>query len=647
MSKVLILEWILTFTIISVSSGQTPSVPRAHISYRGQHLQADEISGTIDSEARAIGNAKLTLTDGEVSANEITYSFQTGEYAATGNVRVTYESSAYGTIQLSAEVVTGNVPSGQVQAEHRPHLQTPRSSLICDILMYNSNNGDFAAIGAVSARYFDQDDQQFDLAADKLEGNTRTNDIRATGHATLSGKEFSLHCNELTYNLQRQEVQAAGECVISAGSALGENVRMTASNVWGNLHSGQIQASERVSLTQRNGRSFTGDSAEYDLHTDHGVIRNASAVFDGIHFKGSELRAEEDQYVITQSRFTTCDKEDNPHYSISAGLITIQPGNSMAIRHACIHLLGTNLLSIPRYSIDLKDSSRKGLKLPAVGVNAYYGPYASYEFDISNSHQTLGGLAVRLSEKQAFQGGILYDQIASMPVFFRFTYREPFNRGLQPDILLSRLPEVGVRFCSGPDAQRYALSRRYIDLAGETISPRDRPTSDAKFNIVSEIGVGRFREEPSRAKNSRLDARTIAWLEPMAIGSRVLFSPGVSGRISLYEHGDTYSAFAVRLATSYDISQESYVSFSYIANTTHGNSPFEFDNVELKQELVGKLVFPVGTLNLELNSRYDLRNRDIYDTEIVVSQRMHCLQPKITWRSRFKELTFGLSVIGL
>ncbi|MCL6630191.1 MAG: hypothetical protein K6U00_11380, partial [Armatimonadetes bacterium] len=196
MSKVLILQWILTFTIITVSSGQTPSVPRAHISYRGQHLQADEISGTIDSEAQAVGNAKLRLTDGEVSANEITYSFQTGEYAATGNVRVTYESTAYGTIQLSAEVVTGNVPSGRVQAERRPHLQTPCSSLICDVLTYNSNNGDFAAIGAVSARYFDQDDQQFDLAADRVEGTTRTNDIRATGHATLSGKEFSLHGKE-------------------------------------------------------------------------------------------------------------------------------------------------------------------------------------------------------------------------------------------------------------------------------------------------------------------------------------------------------------------------------------------------------------------------------------------------------------------
>lgn len=647
MSKVLILQLILTFTIISVPSGQTSSVSRAHISYKGHHLQADEIIHTIDSEARALGNAKLTLTDGEVSANEITYDFQTGEYAATGNVRARYESSAYGTIQLSAGVVTGDVSSGRVRAERRPHLQTPCSSLICDILTYNSNNGDFTAVGSVSARYFDQDNQQFDLVADSVVGNTRTNDIRATGHPALSGKEFSLHCNELTYNLQSREVQAVGDCIISYRSTQGENVQLTASTVSGNLHNGQIQASERVSVTQGNGRSFTGDSAEYNLRTDDGVIKNASAVLDGIHFKGSELRAEEDQYAITQSRFTTCDKEDNPHYYISARQITIEPGNSMTVRHACVHILGGDLLTIPRYTVDLKDSSRKGMKLPAVGMNAYYGPYVSYEFDISNSPQTFGGLAIRLSEKQAFQGGILYDQIASRPVFLRFTYREPFYSGSRRDILLTRLPEAGIRFCSGPDAQRYALSRRYIDLGGETISPGDRPISKAKFNVVSEIGVGRFREEPSRTNNSRFDARTVAWLEPMAIGSRVLFSPGVSGRISLYEHGDTYSAFAVRLAASYEISEKSYVSFSYIANTIQGNSPFVFDNVDLKQELVGKVVFPVGTLNLELDSRYDLRNRDVYDIEITVSQRMHCLQPKITWRSRFKELTFGLSLIGL
>ncbi|MGB9587587.1 MAG: hypothetical protein ACPL7O_05350, partial [Armatimonadota bacterium] len=586
--------------------------------YKGQHLQADEITGTIDSQARALGNAKLTLTDGEVSANEITYDFQTGEYAATGDVIVKYESLAYGTIQLSAEVVTGNVPSGRVQAERRPHLQTPRSSLVCDVLTYNRNNGDFTAVGSVSARYFDQDNQQFDLVADRLEGNTRTNDIRATGHPALSSKEFSLHCNELMYNLQLQEVQAVGDCVISSCSVRDENVRMTASNVSGNLRTGQIQASERVFLTQGNGRSFAGDSAEYNLHTDDGVIKNASAVLDGIHFRGSELRAEEDQYVINQSRFTTCDKEDNPHYYVSARQIRIEPGNNMTVRHASVHILGSDLLVIPKYRVDLKDSSRKGMKLPAVGMNSYYGPYVSYEFDISNSRQTFGGLAIRLSEKQALQGGILYDQIASRPVFFRFTYREPFYSGSRRDILLTRLPEAGIRFCSGPDAQRYALSRRYIDLAGETVSPGDRPTSKAKLNVVSEIGVGRFREEPSRARSARLDARTVAWLEPLCIGSRVLFSPGVSGRISLYEHGDTYSALAVRLATSYEIYEKSYVSFSYIANTVYGNSPFAFDNVDLKQELVGKLVFPVGMLNLELKSRYDLRNRDVYDTEITV-----------------------------
>ena len=427
------------------------------------------------------------------------------------------------------------------------------------------------------------------------------------------------------------------------------HIRYMDTDLWADTITGaleeDVEASGNVLFKQADGRTLTGDSFTYNFETRTGLARNASLAVDNIYFRGEELKAEPGRYTIRNSRFTTCDKED-PHYYLSARALVIEPGKSLVARDTSLRLLGTRILTIPKYTVGLDPTAQRGMKLPTIGISDEYGAYAAYEFDISREPRLIGGLDVRLSTRQALQGGVLYDQLAGRPIFARLTHRQPFYGGGRPDLLVSRLPEIGVRFCSGEAAESYALSRSPLDLSGRTISPVRPVRLGRKLNLVAEIGLGRFTEEPDRVSSNRADLRAIAWLEPVALGSRTVFSPGVSARFSHYGTGDAYNAFALRLAVARRLGADSFVSLSYITNSMHGSTPFQFDKVELREEVAGKVGFPLGDLTLEFGGRYDIRNPGLFDTEISVARKFHCLEPKITWRSRFKEFSFGIGLVG-
>ena len=427
------------------------------------------------------------------------------------------------------------------------------------------------------------------------------------------------------------------------------HIRYMDADLWADTITGaleeDVEASGNVLFRQADGRTLTGDSFTCNFETRTGLARNASLAVDNIYFRGKELKAEPGRYTILNSRFTTCDKED-PHYCLSARELEIEPGKSFVARDISMRLLGSRILTIPKYTADLGPGAQRGMKLPTIGISGEYGAYTAYEFDISDKPRTIGGLDIRLSTRQAFEGGILYDQLAGRPVFARLTHRQPFYGGGRPGLLLSRLPELGIRFCSGRAAQSYALLRSPLDLSGATISPLQPVRPERKLNVIAEIGVGRFTEEPDRVSSDRADLRAVAWLEPVALDSRTVFSPGVSARFSHYGTGDAYDAFALRLAVARRMGANSFVSLSYITNSVHGGTPFQFDKVELREEIAGKLRVPLGDLTLELGGRYDIRNPGLFDTEISVAQKFHCLEPKITWRSRFKEFSFGIGLVG-
>lgn len=442
------------------------------------------------------------------------------------------------------------------------------------------------------------------------------------------------------YDWATQRFKAEGNVRVTYGETL-----LTADTVLGNPFTGEVEAAGNV-VFQNGGRSLTGESFSYNYKTSEGVAGNASGSVDNIYFRGEELRSAADRYTLKRSRFTTCDDE-HPHYYMSAREMEIAPGKKLTARDVAIYLYGNKLISIPKYSVGLDKKDRgSGFTLPELGVSGRYGAFAGYNFDLTSGPNTIARLDARISTKHLLTGGLEYDRIAGQPIFLRATYRQPYYAGGKPYTLLTRLPELGIRYGSQGAFEAYSKPGHPLDLARGFVDPRQLKPGLKSMNIIGEVGAGKFIEHPNRVSSERLDTRLIAWMDPIAIAPRTVLSPAVSARFSHYGGGEDYNAIGYRLGIGRQLGKESYASLTYITHSIHGSTPFDFDRVEIPQELAGRVEFPLGSFFLEIGGRYDLARGLIYDTEVSIAKRLHCLEPKLTWRNRFQQFSMDVRVLG-
>lgn len=437
------------------------------------------------------------------------------------------------------------------------------------------------------------------------------------------------------YDFDQQQFFAEGNVRVTYGDTL-----LTANQVSGSPLTAEIEAFGNVTFRSED-RVLTGDDFRYNYKTEVGEASNARASVDNVHFRGERLSSQPGLYIVTGSRFTTCDLDD-PHFYLSARELIIRPGKKLTARRVSLVFLETRLFTIPKYSVGLgKEADREKSNLPKIGVSRQSGLHAGYEVDLSHEPATVGALDFRLSARRIFQGGVLYDRLGGQPVYLRATYRQPFYGGTRSDLEVSRLPEVGIRFSSDKSVRSTTSA-----VSRDLLNPLASPDSTGKFNAFSDISIGNFREEPTGVSAGRVDAQGAFWTNLRPFGSKTVISPGLSLRFSRYTGGEDYNALGFRLAAARQLGQDSYVSLSYITYRLGGNSPFEFDRVELADEVAARVRFPLRGYSIELVGRYDLRADSLYETQVSVSKVFHCFEPSISWNSRFREFSVGMNLVG-
>lgn len=453
-------------------------------------------------------------------------------------------------------------------------------------------------------------------------------------------KTVRVAADNIEFTRESTDFQAEGNARVYYGDIL-----LTADQVVGNALIGDVQALGNVQF-QNGDRKLTGKSFRYNFKTDKGLAMDASAEVDRLFFHGAEMRAEPGKYTLTGSRFTTCDREP-PHYYLSARELLIEPDTKLVAKDVKIVLYGRTIFRMPRYSVPMGSAKGKsGAKLPTLGVGEHSGVFAGYQFNLGDQVDSGGTLDLRLSTKWLVQGGVKYERISGGPFFGRVTYREPFNGGTKSYVMVSRLPEIGIRFGPKDALGQFSSSRESLSLTRGLIMPLDTEPSTSSVNFIGEIGTGKFSEDPDYVTDWRYDARALSWLKPIELGKETLFSPGVFARVSHYGNGDTYSDLGLRLAAARRMGSKSFVSLAYIAHSVHGQSPFTFDQVDLRDEVTARVGFPVGTYKLEVGGRYNLGNHDFFDTEVSIAKVFHCLEPSITWRKRSNSLSFNVGIVG-
>ncbi len=377
---------------------------------------------------------------------------------------------------------------------------------------------------------------------------------------------------------------------------------------------------------------------------------------------------------LTNAVFTTCDRP-KPDYHIAAQSIELSENQRLRLRRVRLYLGGTRVLGLPRLSLNASGSRDSGLVLPRVGFSSRDGAFAAIKLGLVNTPDDQLDMHLKLTTNNGIQGGFvgahaLTNNLDDIPEFqpdsdselrsqrilwpvvgikkdtCAFPDETAHERSIsvfasllsnddtydvdEPDLLVSRLPEIGVRYVSP-----------MVLMSGY----RDNYTIGARADVRASIG--RYKESPGDEVHERFDLRGTGSTTIKSLGKTTAVRALGLARLSLYDGGDSYRVLGEALEISRVFSKGSYASLRLILHQIWGETPFEFDDVDVERELQLACRYSNGANAYGVMFDYDLDRNELRDWELSYTRSLHCMEPTITWRSRYSQLSLSLRVLGL
>lgn len=457
---------------------------------------------------------------------------------------------------------------------------------------------------------------------------------------TCLAETATIQADLVELDLNLDAAAANGNAVLTYGS-----VSLHADAITAHRATGEVVAVGNLSLRQA-GRSLCGDHLQYNFYTDEGVLTNAQVTEQGVIVRGKAIEFSPRRIRAREAVFTTCNRPD-PHYSLNAGELTLtaeQPdargrpvSGRLTLDRARVHYLGNRLFTLPKYSVRVGElQQRQALPLPMLGYSSGDGYYARLGYSLGTpEREGTATLDLRLTTDRGVRGGIGLLRPTRGFEYFADYLRldDPRETGLQPDritfttadVLVDRRPEVGAR------TRNYPVGRDWL-LGGE-------------------VSYGRYTEfdedsEEELAQANRLAVTAMARTGERFLSSRVTSSNGLGVRLAQYSGGDSFLIGFLRQTFTYQRNEEDRTSLSLIYRPTAGETPFEFDDVEVGAELLAEA-------RRRLNPNYRIRlaaafgiggEGGLRDAEIALTRTLHCLDYTLGWDQVSHRLFFGIGL---
>jgi len=412
--------------------------------------------------------------------------------------------------------------------------------------------------------------------------------------------------------------------------------------------------------------------------------------------------------TATESDVTTAPLGRKADYRIHAQRITLDEGKGKkrgVLYNATLYLFGTRLLTIPRISFRLGSgggAARRTGMLPTFGVSSRYGTYLAFGSGLRvgnapiqyrlllptrqsveaavTSQQTLYAPPARPSPPPAlrtrpltFLERVRAAATAPVPVLsegdpLRFhdflpepnpirLFDSPSRGGvglaeelsshvaaqgrLRDDLYVSRVPEVTLRgqvpltrLPAPPaygDAQAFRAALRHL-----------------VFYADAQETIGEYREQPTNINARRVRSQFGFSAYPLLVATNTVFQPRVSVSTSGYSGSKrAYRYNQLDLAASHYFSDLTAVGVQFLASTTSGDSPFNFDVLDTSRELDVRLQTGSRQLITAGRVRYDLSRHSVIDYQIAVAPALGGFTPVFSYNFRTRTIGLGAEIKGI
>ncbi len=385
-----------------------------------------------------------------------------------------------------------------------------------------------------------------------------------------------------------------------------------------------VQASGNVVL-QVDGGVLTADSLSYKFKRDQGQasgeLLNGRAKFGGLILSGKRVSFDGPVYHVENGGLTTCDRP-RPHYLFSARRIEATVGQEAVLHGAALYLYGVRLLSLGRYRKSLRPTRGSMLPIPIPGYSRI------------DSFYVAGSRAVRLGQRSDF---------ASVDLLLS-TKRGP--RGTVSVFRRQGEGRAGIRLSRRAGVADELTASLTLDRFPEAFASWPWTVSKAaKLNMRADISVGSYSEHPTSAEASRANVKL--GLEQGVDGNEKGVFGGLRYRKSWYSNSSSLEVLESELGIRSQPNRKTFGEVAFIHRASHGSTPFEFDDVDVPNELRVRLELDTGKFwALGAAVRYDTAASEVMDQTLSLTRKVHCLTYTLKWHQLTGDFGVGIGLVG-
>ena len=140
---------------------------------------------------------------------------------------------------------------------------------------------------------------------------------------------------------------------------------------------GDSLVAQRPTFQQGRQSPFSGDKMIYNLRTQKGrIVQGKTEVEDGFYYGNRITKTGKDEFYVSDGIYTTCDKEDHPHYYFKSRRMKLIPKDKIIAKPIVLYIHDIPLIGLPFAVIpDQSGKRHSGWILPTYGENANVGGF--------------------------------------------------------------------------------------------------------------------------------------------------------------------------------------------------------------------------------------------------------------------------------
>jgi len=463
----------------------------------------------------------------------------------------------------------------------------------------------------------------------------------ATAPSAAERVVTNFDADQVDFSLDRERVTLQGDAHLTSQVADDPSryVRIEANLIEGDITSGHFEMLGDIRIVTPRG-AMEGDSASYDAGTAQYSLRHGGIMVPLGEGEGrevtcgfayaQEIASEGEIVYITRGRFTTCSRP-NPHYSFQAKRFRWNPETQQVVAYGgSLQLYGLEIPMLPEVPYSFGEA---GGNMPSLWPFPTYtgrdGLRLGWNFNIGDAMDPpYTNVRVMWRQLRPLQVSTrtFYDVNENLRARLRLGLREDVRQDIDRIVPVDRYPEIG-------------LEGEWDVWGGD-------------YGLQSDLSAGHYRQRreddlaPVTEKRVRLQARLTGNPEGTYEPGELWWWVDASG--ALYTNGMHYEALGTGIGSAAQLTNWLSGSAEFRQWVTGGQTPFVWDDVDVKTELHTNMQFRLTEdWRVRLGGRYDIVNKDLRAWDAELRRREHCLTWKVSYSDISDNLMIGAEINGL